>query len=80
LARFGLREETHAAISWLLQAVKVDPAELRVLYGLRHESDAEPVVHDVPGWHGIGPVVTGNRAASQLQLGVYGDLLSIALA
>ncbi|WP_410783970.1 glycoside hydrolase family 15 protein [Leifsonia sp. SIMBA_070] len=80
LARFGLREETHAAISWLLQAVKGDPAELRVLYGLRNESDAEPVVHDVPGWHGIGPVVTGNRAASQLQLGVYGDLLSIALA
>ncbi|MDR6972544.1 glycoside hydrolase family 15 protein [Leifsonia shinshuensis] len=80
LERFGLREETHAAISWLLRAVKGDPAELRVLYGLREESSADPVEHDVPGWRGIGPVVTGNRAAEQLQLGVYGDLLSVALA
>ena len=80
LARFGLREETHAAISWLLRAVKGDQAELRILYGLREESSAEPQAHDVPGWRGIGPVVTGNRAVSQLQLGVYGDLLSVALA
>ncbi|MGH1549868.1 glycoside hydrolase family 15 protein [Leifsonia poae] len=80
LARFGLREETHASISWLLRAVKGDHAELRILYGLREESSAEPQEHDVPGWHGIGPVVTGNRAATQLQLGVYGDLLSVALA
>jgi len=80
LARFGLREETHASISWLLRAVKGDHAELRILYGLREESSAEPQEHDVPGWRGIGPVVTGNRAATQLQLGVYGDLLSVALA
>ena len=80
LSRFGLREETHAAISWLLRAVKGDQAELRILYGLREESSAEPQAHDVPGWRGIGPVVTGNRAVSQLQLGVYGDLLSVALA
>jgi len=80
LARFGLREETHAAISWLLRAVKGDEGELRILYGLREESSAEPQTHDVPGWRDIGPVVTGNRAAHQLQLGVYGDLLSVALA
>ncbi|WP_441784003.1 glycoside hydrolase family 15 protein [Leifsonia sp. 2TAF2] len=80
LARFGLREETHAAISWLLRAVKGDVAEVRVLYGLREESSAAPQTHDVPGWRGIGPVVTGNRAAGQLQLGVFGDLLSVALA
>jgi len=80
LARFGLREETHAAISWLLRAVKGDAAELRILYGLREESSAEPRTHDAPGWNGIGPVVTGNRASDQLQLGVYGDLLSVALA
>lgn len=80
LARFGLREETHASISWLLRAVKGDEADLRILYALRDESSAEPRTHDVPGWNGIGPVVTGNRAADQLQLGVYGDLLSVALA
>lgn len=80
LARFGLREETHAAISWLLRAVKGEPGGLRILYGLREESSADPRTHDAPGWRGIGPVVSGNRAADQLQLGVYGDLLSVALA
>jgi GH15 family glucan-1,4-alpha-glucosidase len=80
LARFGLREETHAAISWLLRAVKGDVSQLRVLYGLHDASRAEPVVREAPGWRGIGPVVTGNRAADQLQLGVFGDLLSVAVA
>jgi GH15 family glucan-1,4-alpha-glucosidase len=80
LARFGLREETHAAISWLLRAVKGDVQGLRVLYGLHDESQAEPVVREVPGWRGTGPVLTGNRAVDQLQLGIYGDLLSVAVA
>ena len=60
--------------------MKGDAAELRILYGLRDESSTEPRTHDAPGWNGIGPVVTGNRASDQLQLGVYGDLLSVALA
>jgi GH15 family glucan-1,4-alpha-glucosidase len=31
----------------------------------------------VPGWRGIGPVLSGNRASSQLQLGVFGDLFNV---
>ncbi|WP_407068298.1 glycoside hydrolase family 15 protein [Lapillicoccus sp.] len=78
LFRFGLREETHAAISWLLAAVRRHGPEPRVLYALDGSVQSEdPVEQDAPGWRGIGPVVIGNRATDQLQLGVFGDLFSI---
>ena len=78
LFRFGLREETHAAISWLLATIRRHGPEPRILYrldGSLPPNDVEE--HDVPGWRGIGPVVSGNRASDQLQLGVFGDLFSI---
>ena len=78
LFRFGLREETHAAISWLLATVRRTGDEPAVMYELDGSPCIEePVELDVPGWRGIGPVVVGNRASGQLQLGVYGDLFSI---
>jgi GH15 family glucan-1,4-alpha-glucosidase len=77
LFRFGLREETHGAISWLLSTVRRHGPEPRVFYTLA--GDPADGVHerDVPGWRGRGPVVDGNPAADQLQLGVYGDLFSL---
>jgi GH15 family glucan-1,4-alpha-glucosidase len=77
LFRFGLREETHAAISWLLAKVRDDGPEPRVFYSLGGGATPEPVERDVPGWRGIGPVISGNQAHDQLQLGVYGDLFAI---
>lgn len=77
LVRFGLREETHAALSWLLRTIRAHGPELHVMYTLDGDLVPEPTEYDVPGWRGIGPVVTGNPASGQLQLGVYGDLLAI---
>ncbi len=77
LVRFGLREETHAALSWMLRTIRAHGPELHVMYTLEGGLVPEPEVHPVSGWRGITPVVTGNPANEQLQLGVYGDLLAI---
>ena len=77
LFRFGLREETHSAISWLLARVREHGPEPRIFYRLDGSDPPEPVEHDVPGWRGVGPVLSGNQARGQLQLGVYGDLFAI---
>ncbi|WP_336660329.1 glycoside hydrolase family 15 protein [Leucobacter sp. USHLN153] len=77
LVRFGLREETQAALSWMLQTIRKHGPELHVMYTLDGELVPAPTRHHVPGWRGIGPVVIGNPAHEQLQLGVYGDLIAI---
>jgi GH15 family glucan-1,4-alpha-glucosidase len=81
LVRFGLREETHAAISWLVDTIEANGPDLSVLYRLDGSVPSDDVEEwDVPGWRGHGPVVTGNRAQGQLQLGVYGDLFDVMWA
>ena len=77
LVRFGLREETHAAVAWLLRAIRECGPELHILYTLDGAVPGDVGTLDVPGWRGIGPVTIGNRAANQLQLGVYGDLFNV---
>ena len=77
LVRFGLREETQAALSWMLQTIRKHGPELQVMYTLDGDLVAGPQEHHVAGWRGIGPVVSGNPASEQLQLGVYGDLIAI---
>jgi GH15 family glucan-1,4-alpha-glucosidase len=72
---FGLREEVHAAISWVLRTLREHG--LQVFFTLGGDLPPERVRADVPGWRGIGPVVTGNRADGQRQLGVFGDVLAV---
>lgn len=80
LVSFGLREETHAAISWLLRTIRENGPDLHVFYTLDGEVCPGVTDYDVAGWRGIRPVVTGNPALGQLQLGVYGDLFAICRA
>ncbi|WP_317983421.1 glycoside hydrolase family 15 protein [Microbacterium hominis] len=77
LVRFGLREETHAALSWLLKTIRRHGSDLHVMYTLSGDLVHGIDEFDAPGWGGIGPVVAGNPANGQLQLGVYGDLFAI---
>lgn len=77
LTRAGLREEVHAAVSWMLKNIRAQGDDLQVftrLNGAVPEGTRHP---DYSGWRGIGPVVDGNPAAGQLQLGVFGDVFDI---
>ncbi len=77
LTHFGLREETHAAVSWVLQTLKRHGDELGILFTLNGATPGGVRTTAAEGWRGIGPVVVGNQAAGQLQLGVYADVLGI---
>ncbi len=77
LVRFGLREETHAALSWLSKTVRSPGPDLHFLYTLRGGIVDGVEKYDARGWGGVGPVVSGNPAHGQLQLGVYGDIVAI---
>ncbi|QWT25410.1 glycoside hydrolase family 15 protein [Subtercola sp. PAMC28395] len=77
LIRFGLREETHAAVSWLLKTIRAHGPQLHVFYTLQGELPVSEVERSATGWRGGGPVVVGNPARNQLQLGVFGDLFDV---
>ena len=77
LVGFGLREETHAAVSWLLTTIRRHGPELHVFYTLDGDLPHETSQPEVPGWRGVGPVNIGNDAQGQLQLGTYGDLFDV---
>jgi len=78
LIRFGLREEPHAAVSWMLKALKENGREMHIF--LRLDGTKPDGTHETgsEGWRGIGPVYKGNPAGDQLQLGVFADILAIA--
>lgn len=77
LLRFGLREEVHAAVAWLLKVIRSNDPLVNVFYTLDGELPGGTEQPDIPGWRGTRPVVHGNAAAGQLQLGIFGDLFSI---
>lgn len=72
--RCGLHEEIHAALAWLLTTLDRHGPGMRPFHTLHGELPTGKQERDVPGYRGGGPVVVGNDAACQLQLGPYGDL------
>ncbi|MEV4902688.1 glycoside hydrolase family 15 protein [Citricoccus sp. NPDC055426] len=63
LLRLGEQEDVHAAVSWLLRLAREQSPRLHVLNRLNGELPETGTAElDVPGWRGIGPVVSGNDA------------------
>lgn len=72
----GYSEEAAAWRNWLLRAVAGDPADLQIMYGLHGERRLPELTLDwLAGYEGSTPVRTGNAAAGQLQLDVWGEVL-----
>lgn len=80
LMQCGFQEEVHAAVAWLLGAIRRDGPQLHVMYTL--DGAVPETAHHarVPGYRGSRPVQVGNDASGQLQLGIYGDLFGTVQA
>ena len=72
----GHADEALAWREWLLRAVAGDPARLQIMYGVDGTRRLpELTVPWLAGYQGSTPVRTGNAAAGQLQLDVWGEVL-----
>ncbi|MEV4989961.1 glycoside hydrolase family 15 protein [Pseudarthrobacter sp. LMD1-1-1.1] len=72
----GYVDEAAAWREWLLRAVAGNPADLQIMYGLdgtRRLPEAE--LPWLAGFENSKPIRTGNAAAPQLQLDVWGEVL-----
>jgi GH15 family glucan-1,4-alpha-glucosidase len=78
MLRLGYREQVHASLGWILAATERTHPWLRPMYRL----DGTPRLPDeqlpLPGYRGSRPVVLGNSAQDQLQLGNFGDVFDMA--
>lgn len=74
LAILGLQEEVHAAVAWLLHAIRDNGPDVHVMYTLDGTVPTDVSKPQVPGYQHSRPVMIGNDAAGQTQLGIYGDL------
>ncbi|MET9957010.1 glycoside hydrolase family 15 protein [Streptomyces sp. NPDC006339] len=77
----GYKEEARAWVGWLKSAIAGRPETMQAIYrvdGGREMRETE--LGWLPGFEGSVPVRTGNGAAGQLQLDVYGEIVGALYA
>ncbi len=73
----GFLEEAKEWNAWLIRAAAGDPELLQIMYGVAGERRlTEFELDHLPGYQNSTPVRVGNAASTQLQLDVYGEVLS----
>ena len=76
LMRLGLPEQVHESFSCLLRAVRTTAPEIHPFYSVDgHPAHRFEELEHLHGYRGSKPVLHGNAASRQLQLGSWGDLL-----
>ncbi|HVL47788.1 MAG TPA: glycoside hydrolase family 15 protein [Candidatus Thermoplasmatota archaeon] len=71
----GHADEAGQYVRWLVRVLEATNGELRVLYGIRGETEVpERILPHLEGWRRSAPVRIGNAAAEQHQLDMYGEL------
>jgi GH15 family glucan-1,4-alpha-glucosidase len=72
----GHYDEAAAWREWLVRAVAGSPQQVQIMYGISGERRlTELELPWLPGYEASAPVRTGNAAACQLQLDVYGEVM-----
>ncbi|HYD48404.1 MAG TPA: glycoside hydrolase family 15 protein, partial [Terriglobales bacterium] len=72
----GFHEEAGAWREWLRRAMAGRPGQPQIMYGLGGERRLHELqLPWLPGYEGSVPVRVGNRAYSQFQLDVYGEIM-----
>lgn len=74
--RLDVIPESQAALQWLLH--RLGETGARVCYRLDGGAVPPARTLDLPGYRGSRPVTVGNRAATQHQHGIYGDIFLAA--
>lgn len=79
MQRLRFAEEVHLSLSWMLRTVRTTAPRLQPMYALDGSTEIPDEELPLPGYLDSRPVLLGNGAADQLQLGNFGDLLDMTL-
>jgi GH15 family glucan-1,4-alpha-glucosidase len=72
----GYVDEDDAFFKWIVRTVELEEKGIKILYLISPEGDVtERTLDHLEGYRGSKPVRTGNAAADQVQLDVYGEVL-----
>ncbi|MCB8880243.1 glycoside hydrolase family 15 protein [Acidisoma cellulosilytica] len=81
LLRAGYRTEARDWRDWLMRAAAGMPDQIQIMYGIAGERRLDEwEVPWLPGYENSAPVRVGNAASGQLQLDVFGEVMSVLSA
>ncbi len=77
LLHAGYVDEAQAWRGWLLRSISGSAEQLQAVYGISGERMTNEWTADwLPGYHNSQPINIGNKAADQVQLDVYGEVIA----